>query len=86
MVKNKNMANYSPVSLGSYNDEYTSKETSTQQYRSTSEENKTAPQLSDNEDQMKEKLVSALILGERSPRVENFNAQAHLKTLHDRLK
>ncbi len=31
----------------------------------------------------KKLLVKALVIGEKSPRVENFEPKAHLKKLHD---
>jgi hypothetical protein len=42
-----------------------------------------------NSNSMKENkklLVKALVIGEKSPRVENFDTKAHLKKLHDRKK
>jgi DNA-directed RNA polymerase subunit H (RpoH/RPB5) len=39
------------------------------------------------EDEEKKKLlVSALVIGEKSPRVKNFDPKAHLKKLHEHLK
>ncbi|MEY2900934.1 MAG: hypothetical protein RLY89_40 [Bacteroidota bacterium] len=34
----------------------------------------------------KKLLVNALVIGEKSPRIENFDPKAHLKKLHDRKK
>lgn len=80
------MVNSPAISLGGHFDEFISKEVSSGKYGSASEVIKTALSLLEEEEKRKELLVNALIIGEMSPPVKNFDAQAHLKSLHDRLK
>jgi antitoxin ParD1/3/4 len=60
------MASNTSVLLGEHYDEFISKEVSSGRYNSAS----------------KVILVNALVIGEKSPRVLDFDPKAHLKKLH----
>jgi antitoxin ParD1/3/4 len=80
------MARNTSILLGGHYDEFISKEVSSGRYSSASEVIRSALRILEDEEKKKKFLVKALVIGEKSPRVENFNPKAHLKKLHERLK
>jgi antitoxin ParD1/3/4 len=80
------MARNTSILLGGHYDEFISKEVSSGRYSSASEVIRSALRILEDEEKKKKLLVKALVIGEKSPRVENFDPKAHLKKLHERLK
>jgi antitoxin ParD1/3/4 len=72
--------------LGERYDEFISKEVSLGRYSSVSEVIRSALRILEDEEKKKKFLVKALVIGENSPRVKNFDPKAHLKKLHEHLK
>ena len=73
------------ITLGDYYDTFISKEIESGRYSSASEVIKSALRLLETEERKKELLVEALVIGEMSEPIENFDATLHLQKLHERL-
>ncbi len=80
------MARNTSILLGDHYDEFISKEVSSGRYSSASEVIRTALRILEEEEKNKGLLIKALVIGEKSPRVQNFDPKAHLKKLHGRIK
>ncbi len=80
------MARNTSVLLGEHYDEFISKEVSSGRYSSASEVIRSALRILEEEKEKKRLLVNALVIGEKSSRVKDFDPKAHLKKLHERLK
>jgi antitoxin ParD1/3/4 len=76
------MAKNTSILLGDHFEEFISKEVSSGRYGSASEVVRTALRMLEVEEQKKEALIAALVQGEKSKRVENFDPKAHLEKLH----
>lgn len=76
------MAKNTSVLLGEHFEKFISKEVSSGRYGSASEVVRTALRMLEAEEQKKEALITALVRGEKSKKVENFNSKEHLEKLH----
>lgn len=76
------MAKNTSILLGEHFEKFISKEVSSGRYGSASEVVRTALRMLEVEEQKKEALISALIQGEKSKRVANFDPKAHVEKLH----
>lgn len=76
------MAKNTSVLLGEHFEKFISKEVSSGRYGSASEVVRTALRMLEAEEQKKEALITALVHGEKSKKVENFNSKEHLEKLH----
>jgi len=80
------MARNTSILLGAHYDKFISKEVAAGRYSSASEVIRSALRILEDEENKKKLLVKVLIIGEKSPRVENFDPKAHHKKLHERLQ
>ena len=76
------MAKNTSILLGDHFENFISREVSSGKYGSASEVVRTALRMLETEEEKKSALINALIKGEKSKRVENFDAKAHLALLH----
>jgi antitoxin ParD1/3/4 len=76
------MSEITTVLLGEHFEKFISNEVSSGRYGSASEVVRTALRMLESEEQKKSALIEALIQGEKSQRVENFDPKAHLASLH----
>lgn len=76
------MGRNTSISIGSHFEEFINSEVSTGKYSSASEVVRSALRLLESEEQKLRELRNALIEGENSPMIENFNAEKHLADLH----
>ena len=76
------MAKNTSVLLGDHFEKFISNEVSSGRYTSASEVVRTALRLLESEEDRKKQLVTALIKGERSKRITNFDAKTNLERLH----
>ena len=76
------MAKNTSILLGEHFEKFITKEVSSGKYGSASEVVRTALRILQSEEEKKVALIKALIKGEKSKRVENFNPKAHLAQLH----
>lgn len=76
------MARNTSILLGEHFEKFIDAEVSSGRYTSASEVVRTALRLLETEEEAKKNLISALKKGERSKRVENFDPQKHLASLH----
>lgn len=76
------MGRNTSISLGSHFENFISTEVASGKYSSVSEVVRTALRLLESEEKKLRELRSALIEGENSPMVENFDADQHLSDLH----
>ena len=76
------MAKNTSILLGEHYEKFISNEVSSGKYGSASEVVRTALRLLESEEEKKSALIKALIQGEKSKRVENFDPKAHLAKLH----
>ena len=76
------MAKNTSILLGDHFENFISKEVSSGKYSSASEVVRTALRLLEFEEEKKAALIKALIKGEKSKRVENFDPEIHLAQLH----
>ena len=80
------MARNTSILLGSYFENFILSEVSSGKYSSASEVVRTALRLLEQEELKKKELSKALVQGEKSGYVKNFDAKANLKKLRARLK
>ncbi|MBO9572100.1 MAG: type II toxin-antitoxin system ParD family antitoxin [Chitinophagaceae bacterium] len=80
------MARNTSILLGDYFESFISNEISSGRYSSVSEVVRTALRLLENEEQKKSQLNEALVVGEKSGFVKNFDPKTHLKKLHSKSK
>ncbi len=76
------MGKNTSISIGSYFEDFISSEVASGKYNSASEVVRSALRLLESEERKLRELRNALIEGENSPMVENFNAEKHLADLH----
>lgn len=76
------MAKNTSVLIGEHFEKFINNEVSSGRYSSASEVVRTALRLLESEEEKKSILLKALIRGEKSKRVENFDSRAHLAKLH----
>ncbi len=76
------MAKNTSVLLGDHFEKFIVNEVSSGKYSSASEVVRTALRMLESEEEKKSALLKALIRGEKSKRVENFDPEAHLANLH----
>jgi len=78
------MGKNTSISLGSHFENFIASEVTSGKYNSASEVVRSALRLLESEERKLNELRNALIEGENSPLVENFNAEKHLADLHKR--
>jgi antitoxin ParD1/3/4 len=76
------MAKNTSILLGEHFEKFITNEVSSGKYGSASEVVRTALRMLESEEEKKSVLLKALIRGEKSKRVENFDPKAHLAKLH----
>ena len=76
------MAKNTSILLGEHFEKFISKEVSSGKYSSASEVVRTALRILESEEERKSALITALIRGEKSKRIENFDPKGHLAQLH----
>lgn len=80
------MGKNTSISLGDHFEDFINKEIHSGKYSSVSEVVRTALRLLEREEQKMTELREALIAGENSRQVEDFNPEAHLASMHKRYK
>ena len=78
------MGKNTSISLGSHFENFINSAVASGKYSSASEVVRSALRLLENEENKIKELRNALIEGEKSQMVENFNADNHLADLHQR--
>jgi len=76
------MAKNTSILIGEHFEKFINDEVSSGKYGSASEVVRTALRLLQSEEEKKAVLLKALIKGEKSKRIENFDPKAHLAKLH----
>ena len=76
------MAKNTSILIGEHFEKFINDEVSSGKYGSASEVVRTALRLLQSEEEKKAILLKALIKGEKSKRIENFDPKAHLAKLH----
>jgi antitoxin ParD1/3/4 len=76
------MAKNTSILLGEHFEKFITNEVSSGKYGSASEVVRTALRMLESEEERKSVLLKALVRGERSKRIENFDPKAHLAKLH----
>lgn len=76
------MAKNTSILLGEHFEKFINREVASGKYGSASEVVRTALRILESEEEKKAALIKALIKGEKSKRVTNFDAKAHLAQLH----
>jgi antitoxin ParD1/3/4 len=76
------MARNTSILLGEHFENFISTEVSSGRYSSASEVVRTALRLLETEEQKKDALIKALVAGEQSGKVDNFDSKVHLAALH----
>ena len=76
------MAKNTSILIGEHFEKFINDEVSSGKYGSASEVVRTALRLLQSEEEKKSILLKALIKGEKSKRIENFDPKAHLAKLH----
>ena len=76
------MGRNTSISLGSYFENFINSEVDSGKYSSASEVVRSALRLLESEERKLKELRNALIEGENSPLVENFDSEKHLDELH----
>ena len=80
------MGKNTSISLGDYFENFINNEIKSGRYGSVSEVIRTALRLPESEERKLNDLRNALIAGEQSGFVEDFNSNEHLKALHKKYK
>lgn len=78
------MGKNTSISLGAHFENFIASEVTSGKYNSASEVVRSALRLLESEERKLNELRNALIEGENSQMVENFNAERHLADLHKR--
>jgi len=76
------MSKNTSILLGEHFEKFINGEVSSGRYGSASEVIRTALRMLETEEQKRKALIKALVKGEKSGRVENFDPIAHLAKLH----
>lgn len=79
------MGRNTSISLGDHFEDFINQEIKSGRYSSVSEVVRTALRLLESEEQRLKDLRSALVSGEESGFVEDFDSKEHLKKLHKKL-
>lgn len=78
------MSRNTSILLGNHYDKFISSKISAGKYNSASEVIRAALRLLESEEQKLADLRKALVTGEKSGKVENYNRKEHLKLLHSK--
>jgi len=78
------MGKNTSISLGSYFESFIQGEVSSGKYSSVSEVVRTALRLLELEEKKTNELRKALIVGEKSGLVDNFDSKEHLQKMHNK--
>jgi antitoxin ParD1/3/4 len=78
------MGRNTSISLGSHFDDFISSSIASGKYNSASEVVRSALRLLESEENKLKELRNALIEGENSLMIDNFDAKAHLEELHNK--
>ena len=70
------------ITLGSYFEEFIKKEVNSGRYNSVSEVIRSALRLLEQEERKEKELIKALVVGEQSGFVDDFDPKENLKKLH----
>ncbi len=81
-IKFNPMEKNTSISLGPHFENFIHSEVSSGKYSSVSEVVRTALRLLESEEKKLNELRNALIEGENSPMIDNFDAEKHLADLH----
>lgn len=76
------MGKNTSISLGSHFEDFINSSIASGKYSSASEVVRSALRLLESEEKKLKELRNALIEGENSPMIENFDADKHLEDLH----
>ena len=76
------MGKNTSISIGNHFEDYISDKVKSGRYSSVSEVIRSALRLLEREDKKEKELIKALVIGEQSGFVENFDSKEHLKELH----
>ncbi len=76
------MGKNTSISLGSHYEDFIKSSITSGKYSSASEVVRSALRILESEEKKLKELRNALIEGENSPMIENFNADKHLEDLH----
>ncbi len=76
------MAKNTSILLGDHFEKFISQEVASGKYGSASEVVRTALRILETAEEKKRALIKALVSGEKSTRIENFDVMAHLAGLH----
>ena len=76
------MGRNTSISLGNHFEEFISLEVKSGKYNSVSEVIRSALRLLESEEKKEKELIKALVIGEESGLVDDFNPTEHLKELH----
>jgi len=80
------MGKNTSISLGNHFEQFINNEIKSGRYGSVSEVIRTALRLLESEERKLNELRNALIVGEQSEWIEDFNPKEHLKALHKKHK
>ncbi len=83
-IKIEKMGRNTSISLGSHFEDFINSSVTSGKYNSASEVVRSALRLLESEEKKLKELRNALIEGENSQMVENFNSDQHLADLHQR--
>jgi antitoxin ParD1/3/4 len=76
------MAKNTSILLGEHFENFINREVTSGRYGSASEVIRTALRILESEEEKKSALIKALVKGEKSKRIENFDSKSHLAQLH----
>jgi len=76
------MGKNTSISIGNHFEDFISDKVKSGRYNSVSEVIRSALRLLEREDKKEKELIKALVIGEQSGFVENFDPKEHLKGLH----
>ncbi len=76
------MGKNTSITLGSYFEEFIKKEVNSGRYNSVSEVIRSALRLLEQEEKKEKELIKALVVGEQSGFVDDFDPKENLKKLH----
>ena len=77
------MGKNTSISLGNHFEEFIQSEVNSGKYGSVSEVIRSALRLLEREEKKDRELIKALVVGEQSGFIEDFDSKEHLRKLHD---
>ncbi|MBG7631325.1 MAG: type II toxin-antitoxin system ParD family antitoxin [Bacteroidetes bacterium] len=77
------MGKNTSISLGNHFEEFIQSEVNSGKYGSVSEVIRSALRLLEREEKKDRELIKALVIGEQSGFIEDFDSKEHLRKLHD---